>query len=92
MSKPSAGAMRAAEKISKIYGWPIVDADTTHNAHIIDQEIGLPELVEAAKWTLNIINGVSRSGGIVNPMDDEPEAAFDSLATAIAKAEGREGT
>ena len=43
-------------------------------------------LEEASKWVLNIVNGISRSGGAVDPMDDEPEAAFEALKAALAVA------
>ena len=46
------------------------------------------DLVEAGKWVLNVISGVGRSGGPIDPMDDEPEAAFDSLKRLIEQAEG----
>lgn len=44
MSKPSAGAMRAAEKI-----WIELPDDQEIIASIIDTETGLPALVETAK-------------------------------------------
>ncbi len=40
-------------------------------------------LRDAGRWVLNIINNVSRSGGYVEPLGGEPEAAFEALKTAI---------
>ena len=40
---------------------------------------------EAATWTLNIVHGVSKSGAGIDPMDDEPEAAFEALKQSLAK-------
>lgn len=46
------------------------------------------KLREEAEWVLNIVNGVSRGGGPIDPTDDEPEAAFDALKLALSHPAG----
>ena len=51
--KPTAGAMRAAGRISKHHlSYPSVHQDQSFLARIIDAETGLPELLEACKRLL----------------------------------------
>ena len=47
------------------------------------QAKALTQLREAGEWVLNIVNGVGRGGGSIDPDDDEPEAAFDALKAAL---------
>ena len=53
---------------------------------VLRQDTLIGELVEGLRWTVNIMCGVSRNGGGVDPLEDEPEAAIENGKSILAKA------
>lgn len=78
MSQPTAGAMRAAIEIDNLTDW---GSDEVSLAKLIDAETGLPELLEAARNALHIIE-------IQWPASIGDHAPADALRAGIAKCKG----
>ncbi len=78
-TKPSAGALRAAEYINKnIFNHKPGDIESL--AQAIDRETGVAELLEAAKFALSFVDHPSQ-------LRADALASYDRLSQAIAKCE-----
>jgi hypothetical protein len=79
-AKPSAGAMRAARAIQSADEW-----DLTVIGHVIDDETGLPDLLEACKAVLQCYTDC---GDTADELGEEWNH-IKAIRAAIAKAEGK---
>ena len=93
-NEPSAGALKAARNLSTFsQGWDTEnDEHISDIAHLIDEETGLKELIEAAEKMDRLYGNLfdtTDGGGWVMP-DALPkyDAAFEILRKALAKAKG----
>jgi len=91
MSKPSPGAMRAAEKVRQIYGWPVDDLEVEHIGLVIDQETGLPELVEALHGVYSLFGHLLTENSPPETNAEIIRERRERIGKLLLKAEGREG-
>ncbi len=81
MSKPTAGAMRAAKEITLHYT-SYLQKNIDAIAEIIDRETGLEELANACEKLVWALKDIQKDGGLIAQHGD----ALDLGLTAIAKA------
>ena len=84
----SPAAMRTAHVLIEHFGLDRTKFLQVEIANIVGGQTHLPELVEALKWITNICCGVSRSGGGIDPHDDEAEASIENAKKVLAKVGG----
>lgn len=97
--KPSASAEEIAgrlaweidaayEDLERLYTKPTIEDTAVRITaalaeHAVPLEAKIARMREAGEWVLNVVNGVSRGGGEIDPNDDEPETAFAALHAAL---------
>lgn len=82
MTEPSAGAVRAADKIFRSEGVRMMESPKTIRdfAQIIDEQTGLPELTEALEEIIKFIEGAEDA--------KEAPSVASMIRSALAKSKG----